>query len=66
MSVPARGSLEGKCVEQIDRIVEQRRAFGAWWHQWAAYRHCDNAWIREIAWEAWKAGQINTRDKEVE
>lgn len=56
MSVPARGSCEESCNKQIDRIVEQRQQFGQWWREWSSYRHCDNAWMREIAWEAWKAG----------
>ena len=57
MSAPARGSCEETCNEQVDRIVKQRKEFALWWRQWAQPRHCDNAWIREIAFEAWKAAR---------
>lgn len=56
MSAAARGSDERQCVEQVDRVIEQRIQFGLWWRQWATPRSCDNAWIREVAFEAWKAG----------
>ena len=57
MSAAARGSDERQCNEQVDRVIEQRVQFGLWWRQWATPRHCDNAWIREIAFEAWKAAR---------
>jgi hypothetical protein len=56
MSTAARGSDERKCNEQVDRIIKERKAFGQWWREWAQPRHCDNAWMREIAFEAFKAG----------
>lgn len=57
MSTATRGSDEQQCNEQVDRIVKLRAEFGLWWRQWAQHRQCDNAWLREIAWEAWKAGR---------
>lgn len=57
MSTAARGSDERQCNEQVERIVKLRAEFGLWWRQWASYRHCDAAWIREIAFEAWKAAR---------
>lgn len=56
MSTAARGNDKRQCNEQVDRIVKQRIEFGVWWRQWAQPRNCDNAWMREIAFEAFKAG----------
>ena len=57
MSQAAINSDEQETNARIERQVRERQEFGAWWAVWASYRHCDNAWIREIAFEAWKAAR---------
>ena len=57
MSQAAINSDEQETNARIERQVRERQEFGAWWHQWASYRQCDAAWIREIAFEAWKAAR---------
>jgi hypothetical protein len=56
MSVPARGSCEETCNEQVDRIVKQRIEFGLWWREFAPPRGLDTAYMQSVAWESWKAG----------
>lgn len=57
MSTAAHGSDEQKCNEVVRRIVDERRRFGEWWRDWAIPRNVDTAYLREIAFEAWKAGR---------
>ena len=55
--IPAINSDEQETNERIDRIQRDRQAFGLWWREWAPRRACDTGHMREIAWEAWKAGK---------
>ena len=46
---------------KIDRQRLQRAAFLAWWLEWADPRACNTTFIREIAWESWKASHAQNR-----
>lgn len=50
-------SDEQETNARIERQVRERQEFGAWRHQWVSYRQCDTAWLREMAFEAWKAAR---------
>jgi len=43
--------------EAVDKAVRERQEFGLWWREWATPRNVDAAWLREMAYEAWKAGR---------
>jgi len=50
-------SDEEETNRRIDRQVRERQEFGRWWNQWADTRACNTPFIREIAFEAWKAAR---------
>lgn len=54
---PAIWSDEKATSEAVERAVKERQEFGQWWREWATPRNVDQAWLREIAFEAWKAGR---------
>lgn len=43
--------------EAVERAVKERQEFGQWWCEWATPRNADLGWLREVAYEAWKAGR---------
>ncbi len=55
---PAIHSDEQTVNAAIERQRQNRAAFLAWWREWADPRACNTPFIREIAWEAWKAGSL--------
>ncbi len=57
MSQAAIWSDEKSTQEAVDKAVHERQEFGKWWREWATPRNADQAWLREIAFEAWKAGR---------
>jgi hypothetical protein len=57
MSKAAIWSDETKANEAVQKAVREREEFGRWWHEWATPRHVDSEWLREMAYEAWKAGR---------
>jgi hypothetical protein len=50
-------SDEQETNARIDRLQRMRVEFGRWWREWAPLRACDTTHMREIAWEAYKAGK---------
>jgi len=50
-------SDEEETNRRIDRQVRERREFGQWWNPWADTRACNTPFIREIAFEAWRAAR---------
>ena len=57
---PAINSDEHETNQRIDRQVRERQEFGKWWRDWAETRACNTTFIREIAFEAWKAAKKAT------
>jgi len=55
--IPAINSDEQETQQRLDRIVDQRIEFGKWWREWADARACNTTFIREVAYEAWKAAR---------
>ena len=53
-------SDEDETNQRIDRQVRERQEFGKWWRDWADTRACNTTFIREIAFEAWKAARKAT------
>ena len=53
-------SDEEETNRRIDRQVRERQEFGQWWRDWAEARACNTTFIREIAFEAWKAARKAT------
>lgn len=53
-------SDEEETSRRIDRQVHERQEFGQWWRDWAEARACNTTFIREIAFEAWKAARKAT------
>jgi hypothetical protein len=54
-------SNEQETQQRLDRIVDQRIEFGKWWREWADTRACNTTFIREVAFEAWKAARKETK-----
>jgi hypothetical protein len=54
---PAIWSDEERTQEAVDKAVRERQEFGKWWIEWATPRNVNTAWLREMAYEAWKAGR---------
>ncbi len=50
-------SDEEETNRRIDRQVRERQEFGQWWNPWADTRACNTPFIREIAFEAWRAAR---------
>lgn len=50
-------SDEAETNQRIERQVEERQEFGKWWREWADARACNTTFVREIAFEAWKAAR---------
>lgn len=50
-------SDEDETNQRIDRQVRERQEFGQWWNKWADTRACNTPFIREIAFEAWRAAR---------
>ena len=40
--------------------ISERQEFGQWWNPWADTRACNTPFIREIAFEAWRAARKET------
>lgn len=57
---PAINSDEQETNARIERQVRERQEFGRWWRDWADPRSCNTTFIREIAFEAWKAARRAT------
>lgn len=57
MKTPVIYNDDNKGNDAVQREVQKRQEFGRWWREWATPRNVDNGWIREIAYEAWKAGR---------
>jgi hypothetical protein len=57
MSQAAIWSDEAKANEAVQKAVRERQEFLQWWREWATPRNVDTAWLREMAYEAWKAGR---------
>jgi hypothetical protein len=57
MSQAAIWSDEENANEAVQKAVNERQEFGRWWQEWAIPRNVDTAWLREMAYEAWKAGR---------
>jgi len=55
--IPAINSDEQETQQRLDRIVHQRIEIGKWWREWAETRACNTTFIREVAYEAWKAAR---------
>jgi hypothetical protein len=53
-------SDETETNERIERQVHERQEFGKWWREWADTRACNTTFIREVAFEAWKAARKAT------
>lgn len=50
-------SDEKETNARIEAQVRERQEFGLWWREWADTRACNTTFIREIAFEAWKAAR---------
>jgi len=50
-------SDEQETQQRLDRIVDQRIEFGKGWREGADTRACNTTFIREVAFEAWKAAR---------
>jgi hypothetical protein len=61
MSTAAVWSDEEKTQEAISKAAQDRQEFLQWWRQWAAPRNADTTWLREMAYEAFKAGKRNIK-----
>jgi hypothetical protein len=57
MSQAAIWSNEEKANEAVQKAVRERQEFLQWWREWAIPRNVDTAWLREMQYEAWKAGR---------
>ena len=54
---PAIHSDEQTVNAKIERQRQERAAFLQWWREWADRPACNTTFMREIAWESWKAGR---------
>jgi hypothetical protein len=57
MSTAAIWSDEKATNEAAEKATRERQEFDLWWREWATPRNVDAAWLREMAYEAWKAGR---------
>ena len=53
-------SNEEETNQRISRQFQERQEFGQWWREWADTRACNTTFIREVAFEAWKAARKAT------
>jgi hypothetical protein len=59
--IPAINSDEEETNKRIERLMQERQEFGQWWREWADARACNTTFIREVAFEAWKAARKETK-----